>query len=453
MAGSELTPELVLALGRAAARVAGTAGRPFVVGRDTRLSGPMLQAAFSAGVAAEGFDVVDLGVIPTPGVADAALELGAPAAVVSASHNPFGDNGIKLLAAGGRKLTEAQEAEVEPARTVVLESGPGRLDGPALGRVRADGAAVERYCGKVIGALGGRSLSGLRVAVDCANGAASATAPAILGGAGADVVALLSDRPDGTNINAACGSTDPSRLAATVVEQGAQAGLALDGDADRVIAIDEHGQVVDGDRLLALFAADLHARGRLTGPGVAVTVMSNLGFHRAMAGAGIEVVATAVGDRNILDALEARDWSLGGEQSGHIIFRGPNAGPAPLPTTTPLAPTGDGVLTGLLLLDLLARRGDAPLSALAGAAMERLPQVLVNVRVADHRALAEAGPVWDEVGRVEAHLGGNGRVLLRPSGTEPLVRVMVEATTETEARAAADRLATAVVEELGAPTG
>ena len=452
VAGTDLTPELVLALGRAAARVLGRPGTPLVIGRDTRWSGPLLQAAFSAGVAAEGVDVVDLGVIPTPAVADAALERGAPAAVISASHNPFHDNGVKLLSAGGRKLTDEQEEEVEAVLAGVLAAGSGaagsgeadgavgRLGGASLGRLTSDQEAVERYSTRVTGALEGRSLAGLKVALDCANGAASVTARRVFTGAGAELVEVLSDSPDGRNINAGCGSTDPSNLAASVRRHGADVGLAFDGDADRVIAVDEEGEVVDGDRLLALFASDLQARDKLVDHGVAVTVMTNLGFHRAMAACGVEVASTPVGDRNILEALEANGWSLGGEQSGHIIFRGVFPG---------LAPTGDGVLTGLVLLDLLVRRGEK-LSALARAAMERMPQILRNVRVSDHHALPSADSVWDEVRSVEKELGGEGRVLLRPSGTEPLVRVMVEAPTEAAAEAAVERLSSVVVAALGA---
>lgn len=440
VAGTDLTPELVLALGRAAARVLGRPGVPLVVGRDTRLSGPMLQSAFSAGAAAEGLDVVDLGVIPTPAVADAALELSAPAAVISASHNPFQDNGVKLLSAGGRKLTDEQEAEVEAVLAEVTSGGQGsRREGRELGRMGSDPSAADRYCSKVVGALEGRSLSGIRVALDCANGSASVTAEPVFAAAGATVVEVLADRPDGTNINAGCGSTDPTALADAVRRHGADVGLAFDGDGDRVIAVDERGQVVDGDRLLALFASDLQERGRLAGPAVAVTVMTNLGFHRAMAGWGIEVLSTPVGDRHILEALESNGWSLGGEQSGHIIFRGVFPG---------LAATGDGVLTGLVLLDLLSRRGE-PLSRLAGRAMDRMPQVLRNVRVSDHQGLSAADEVWAEVRSVEEELCGEGRVLLRTSGTEPLVRVMVEAPTEEAAVAAADRLSSVVVEALG----
>ena len=455
VAGSDLTPERVLGLGRAAARVLGLAGEPFVIGRDTRRSGPMLQAAFSAGVAAEGFDVIDLGVLPTPGVADAALERGAPAAVISASHNPFGDNGLKLLSAGGRKLTNAQEAAVSDDWAAGATTGAPRT-GSTLGRIDTDPGASDRYCSKVISALQGRTLRGVRVVIDCAHGAGFRTAPAILAAAGADVVEVIGAAPDGTNINAGCGSTDPRLLAAAVIAHGADAGLALDGDADRVIAVDETGEVVDGDRLLALFATDLHARGLLKGPSVAVTVMTNLGFHRAMRAAGISVVSTPVGDRHILESLEAHDGTLGGEQSGHIIFRGLFPG---------VAYTGDGTLTGLLLLDLLRRHREGPapsapsapssLSALAGAAMDRLPQVLKNVPVAaiiDSEHLASAERLQAALRSVEEDLGDSGRVLLRPSGTEPVVRVMVEAPTEAEAGQAADRLAAVVAGVLG-PTG
>jgi phosphoglucosamine mutase len=291
----------------------------------------------------------------------------------------------------------------------------------------------------VVAGIGGRSLGGVRVAIDCANGAATSTAVTILEDAGADLVDVLAAAPDGININAACGSTDPTALARSVVAHQAQVGLAFDGDADRVIAVDNEGHVVDGDRLLALFATDLHRRGLLARDTVAVTVMTNLGFHRAMASAGISVYQTPVGDRYVLEALDGNGWSLGGEQSGHLIFRD-------------LATTGDGVLSGLLLIDLLVRRG-RPLSELASQAMVRLPQVLRNVAVRDHAGLERAGEVWAAVQAVERELGGDGRVLLRPSGTERLVRVMVEAPTQFQAERAADRLVAAVEGALGAPTG
>ena len=452
VAGTELTADLALALGRAAARaliLPGGEARPScLVGRDTRWSGPMLQAAFSAGLAGEGVDVVDLGVLPTPGVAAAAADRRVPAAVISASHNPFVDNGIKLLAAGGRKLSDVEEETVESELESLLLKGPaaaGARTGPAprsgdgLGRLTADPEVRAWYCRQVVASLGGRSLAGVKVAVDCANGAATTTAATILESAGADLVDVLAAAPDGTNINDGCGSTDPGGLARSVLAHRAHVGLALDGDADRVIAVDNEGHVVDGDRLLALFATDLHSRGLLAHGTVVVTVMTNLGFHQAMAEAGIAVHQTPVGDRYVLEALDAHRWSLGGEQSGHLIFRD-------------LATTGDGVLSGLLLIDLLVRHG-RPLSELAAQAMVRLPQVLRNVSVKDHANLDQAEEVWAEVRAVERELGDGGRVLLRPSGTERMVRVMVEAPTQAEAAGAADHLAAAVRGALGAPSG
>jgi phosphoglucosamine mutase len=401
-----------------------------------------LQAALSAGLAAAGVDVVDLGVLPTPGVAAVAAERNLPAAVISASHNSYVDNGIKLFAAGGHKLTTAEEHRVE-AGLAALTEGAVKLNdaeavaGDRIGRLQADPDARAWYCRRVVDALEGRRLEGIRVVVDCAHGAAVSTATEILTAAGADLVEVLAAAPDGRNINAGCGSTDPSSLAASVVAHGADAGLAFDGDADRVIAVDGTGTIVDGDRLLGLFATDLRRQGRLAGDTVVVTVMTNLGFHLAMATAGVRVHQTRVGDRHVLEALDEHGWSLGGEQSGHLIFRD-------------LATTGDGVLSGLLLLDLMVR-ARRPLAALAGEVMDRLPQVLRNVVVPDRDALARAEPVWAEVRAVEAELGDHGRVLLRQSGTEPLVRVMVEAPTEQLADAAAARLVAAVTASLGVP--
>jgi phosphoglucosamine mutase len=452
VAGTELTPELVLAFGRAAARVlagpiatgatgpSGAARPVFLVGRDTRWSGPLLQAALSAGLASEGVDVVDLGVLPTPGVAAVAAERSLAAAVISASHNPYVDNGIKLFAAGGRKLTIAAEQRVEVeladlAQAAPAVAGVGAVTGSEIGRFGVDVDARAWYCDRVAGALEGRRLTGIRVVIDCANGAAVATAADILTAAGAEVVEVLGATPDGCNINAGCGSTDQSLLAASVVGHGADAGLAFDGDADRVIAVDGTGAIVDGDRLLGLFATDLRRRGRLAGNTVVVTVMTNQGFHLAMADAGVTVHQTQVGDRHVLEALDEHGWSLGGEQSGHLVFRD-------------LATTGDGVLSGLLLLDLMVRTGQ-PLADLAAKVMDRFPQVLRNVTVADRDALARADQVWAEVRAVEAELGDQGRVLLRQSGTEPLVRVMVEAPTEDAANQAADRLVAAVTATLG----
>ena len=440
VAGSELTPELVLALGRAAGRI--VVGDPPVwyLGRDTRRSGPMLGAALAAGLTAEGADVVDLGVVPTPAVAAIAASRQAPAAMVSASHNPYADNGIKLFGPGGRKLDDATEGRVEAELLRLVEEGAHglpRREGTDLGVLRSDPQAASWYRRRVIdAALGGRRLDGIRVAVDCANGAASHLAPDVLTAAGADVVAVLGDEPDGRNINAACGSTDPSKLSAAVVAEGADVGLAFDGDADRLIAVDGTGQVVDGDRLLAIFAADLRHRGLLRGDTVVVTVMSNLGFHRAMVAEGITVHQTGVGDRLVLAALEDGNWSLGGEQSGHIIF-------------ADLATTGDGILAGVALLDALGRE-KRTLEDWAGGIMDRVPQVLRNVTVSDRAGLDQATTVWSAVAAVEDDLAGTGRVLLRPSGTEPLVRVMVEAPTEDAAAAAVDRLEQALVAALGA---
>jgi phosphoglucosamine mutase len=455
LANEELAPEAVLALGRAAAGVLGPssardaspsgAARPcFVVGRDTRRSGSLVQAALAAGLAAEGADVVDVGVMPTPAVAYLAAEKGLPAAVISASHNPYWDNGVKFFSAGGTKLSDEMEQVLEAELDAFL-AGNRRAAQPlptkdAVGAITTDPGALERYERFVLGGLSGRSLSGLRVALDCANGAAWQSAPEIFSAAGAQVVAVLGVHPDGTNINDHCGSTDPRALAEAVVSHGADIGLAFDGDADRMIAVDAMGNVVDGDRLLALFATDLEARGLLAGGTVVVTVMTNLGFHKAMARAGVKVhMVSAVGDRYVLEALEANGWALGGEQSGHIVFRS-------------LATTGDGVMSGLLLADLIVRRGE-PLAPLAAASMERLPQVLRNVAVADRHGLAEAAAVWEEVRRTEQILGQGGRVLLRPSGTEPLVRVMVEAPTEDEANAAVERLVDVLHVSLGEPVG
>jgi phosphoglucosamine mutase len=434
VANSELTPELVLSLGRAAARVLGPG--PWLVGRDTRISGPLLFSALAAGLAAEGASVVDLGVLPTPAVAFTCGERDRPGAVISASHNPFGDNGVKLFAPGGRKLTDDVEARIE-AELVAKSAGEART-GAAIGTVGADaGDAAARYRAHLGAALEGRRLDGMRVVLDCANGAASTVAEAVFVDAGAAEVTVLAAAPDGTNINAGCGSTHPEGLQRAVVDAGGGAiGLAFDGDADRVLAVAEDGSLVDGDHILALCAVDLRDRGRLAGDKVVVTVMSNLGFRLAMERAGVGVVETKVGDRYVLEALDDQHLSLGGEQSGHVIFHD-------------LASTGDGVLTGLLLADLVRRAG-RPLRELAAQAMTRLPQVLHNVRVASRDGLADAAEVWDEVRAVEAELGHEGRVLLRPSGTEPLVRVMVEAPTAEVAAAAAGRLAAVVGRALGA---
>ncbi len=433
VANAELTPELVLALGRAAARVLG--GGPFLVGRDTRISGPLLQAALSAGLASEGADVVDLGVIPTPGVAWLSAADRRPAAVISASHNPFPDNGVKFFMPGGRKLSDEVETRLE-AELDGLVVGPketqARATGPTIGRLSAQDATA-RYVEAVMATIDGRRLDGLPVVIDCANGAAWQTAPAVLGGLGADIV-VLNDAPDGLNINDACGSTHPEALQREVVARGAAVGLAFDGDADRVLAVDAAGGVVDGDQLIAICALDRRTHRRLPGDTVVVTVMANLGFRRAMAEHGITLVETAVGDRYVLEAMERGGWALGGEQSGHIIFGD-------------LLATGDGVLTGLQLLDVMARTGRS-LAELA-AVMIRLPQVLRNVPVASRSGMNGAGELAVAVKAAEVGLGERGRVLVRPSGTEPVVRVMVEAVTVAEAEAASEILCEAVRRAFG----
>ena len=434
VANAELTPELVLALGRATARV--LPATAFVVGRDTRRSGPLLQAALSAGLAAEGADVIDVGVLPTPALAWLSARRGIPAAVVSASHNPFADNGIKLFAAGGSKLSVETESAIEDELDRILEPsvrGPRSPEGFGVGRLLAETDQGEAYADHLVGLLEGRRLDGLRVVVDGANGAASEVAAGVFTRLGADVVTVGCE-PDGSNINDGCGSTHPETLATAVVEHGADLGLALDGDADRLLAIDHTGALAGGDELLALFTLDLAARGRLAGNTVVVTVMTNLGFRNAMSERGIVVRETPVGDRHVLAALDADGLALGGEQSGHIIFR-------------ELATTGDGLLTGLVLCDLVARSGRR-LSELVDGLVDRVPQVLLNVPVPDTGLLADAAAVWSAVAEEEARLGEGGRVLLRPSGTEPLVRVMVEATGEGVAEAIAERLGKLVGFEL-----
>lgn len=435
VAGSELTPELALSVGRAAART--VRGSPWLVGRDTRLSGTMIQSALSAGLAAEGVDVVDVGVVPTPGLAWLAADRGVPAAMVSASHNPFGDNGIKLLGAGGTKLAHELETAIQDELDKPAAPVPdaGRI-GTGLGSLRLDPDAVEAYEAHLVAVGGQGSHFGGEVVVDCANGAASTVAPAVLERLGIRHKVLFAE-PNGVNINAGCGSTDLRPLQEAVVASGAALGVAFDGDADRVLAVDHSGELVDGDQLLALFAFDLLERDLLAGGSIVVTVMSNLGLRQALARRGIGIVETPVGDRYVSDALEAHGLQLGGEQSGHLVFRRHGS-------------TGDGVLTALMLLELVARNA-RPLAELATDAMTRLPQVLRNVRVADPVHLASAGAIWEEVALAQSELGDNGRLLLRASGTEALVRVMAEAPTHELASEVVERLVQVVIRELGAP--
>jgi phosphoglucosamine mutase len=454
VAGEDLTGRLAMDLATAAAgmlqdmRAATASGRDHarlvaVVGRDPRASGEFLEAAVVAGLAGAGVDVLRLGVIPTPGVAFLTAALGADLGVMlSASHNPAPDNGIKLFARGGFKLPDAAEDEIE-AR-MAAPGWPRGLPASGFGRVRDASGEHERYLAHLLasqtgtgelGAVGGAhtapaaaSLAGLRVVVDCAHGAASALAPELLRRAGADVIAIGAE-PDGENINADCGSTHLEALSAAVTKHGADAGIAHDGDADRCLAVDATGETIDGDQILAVLALELQGRGLLAGDTVVATVMSNLGFRKAMAKAGITVVETAVGDRYVLEAMRAGDFVLGGEQSGHIIM-------------LDHATTGDGMLTALHLLGAAARQGTT-LADLARV-MTRYPQVLVNVSGVDKQRAARSPELAAAVAAAEAELGTAGRVLVRPSGTEPAVRVMIEATDHEHAQRLADGLAATI---------
>jgi phosphoglucosamine mutase len=429
LANADLTPELALAVASAAARVLvahDASHRPVaVVGRDPRASGEMLEAAVIAGLAAAGADVLQVGVLPTPAVAHLTAAYGADLGVVlSASHNPMPDNGIKLFASGGLKLADDIEAEIESE----VEAGADtRPIGAAVGRVRQATDAAERYLDHILASVQ-VSLDGLHVVVDCANGAASSVAPELYRRAGAQVTAIAAE-PDGVNINHGVGSTHLDHLRAAVRAHGADLGIAHDGDADRCLAVDAAGETVDGDQILAMCALALHEAGTLRAGTVVATVMSNLGFHHAMRAHGIEVLTTAVGDRYVLETMRAKDLNLGGEQSGHIVF-------------TDSATTGDGLLTALHVMARM-KATERSLTELA-AVVDRLPQVLLNVAVTDREAVATSPVVLDAVRAAEAELGDSGRILLRPSGTEQLVRVMVEAPTQAQAEAIARTVADAV---------
>jgi phosphoglucosamine mutase len=431
VAGEFLTAELALALGRAATHQTGARRPQVLIIRDTRESGEMLQAAVAAGVSEAGGDALLGGVLPTPA---APLLIGRYgfdlAAVLSASHNPYRDNGIKFFAGDGYKLTDEAELAIERE---LDRARPAHGDGgelPEIGRIRELRGAPEDYLRELHTRFVDLDLHGLDVLLDCANGATHHVAPEIMRRLGAKVTALAV-APDGRNINAGCGSTHVEALAERVVSGGHDVGFAFDGDGDRVLAVDRRGAVVDGDELIALATLHLHGRGRLAGNGVVVTVMTNYGFHAAMERAGVQVASTGVGDRYVLEELRARGWTLGGEQSGHIIEMGFNR-------------TGDGLAGALLTLEALAGRDLSERDAMA-----RLPQRLVNVRVRDRAALVGAQDVEEAVRAAEQELAGRGRVLVRPSGTEPLVRVMVEAPTDEEAEAVCGRLATLVERELG----
>lgn len=434
LANGQLTGELALGLGVAAARVLVDHGeydrdRPLaVVGRDTRISGQFLEHAVVAGLSSAGVDVLRLRVLPTPGVAYLTDLLGADVGVViSASHNAMPDNGIKFLARGGVKLDDALEREIED----VLHSDWHRPTGGDVGRVAPHVGTVERYAAHLAATVDS-PLDGLRVVLDCANGAASEVGPLALRQAGAEVIAINAS-PDGLNINDNCGSTHLEPLRKAVLEHGAAAGFALDGDADRCLAVDRNGEVVDGDQIMAILALALRDKGTLRHDTVVATVMSNLGFVLAMRDAGITVKQTAVGDRYVLEEMKRAGHTLGGEQSGHVIM-------------SRHATTGDGLLTALQLLDRMVAT-DQPLHRLADV-MTRLPQVLVNVPGVDRSRTDSDPELAEAVVAAAARLGDTGRVLLRPSGTEPLVRVMVEAPTPEEARSVADGLADVVRRRL-----
>ncbi|RNL83833.1 phosphoglucosamine mutase [Halostreptopolyspora alba] len=434
VAGRDLTATLALDLALAAAQVLTGGrranGRPrAVVGRDPRASGEFLEAAVVAGLASSGVDVVRLGVVPTPGVAYLTDAFEADFGVMlSASHNAAPDNGIKFFARGGQKLPDEVEDEIE-AR---LGAGAEPVVGADVGRVSDASDGAERYVRHLLDSAPYR-LDGLRVVVDCANGAATRVAPDTLRRAGAEVV-TIGDRPDGLNINEGCGSTQLAALREAVREHGADAGVAHDGDADRCLAVAADGTVVDGDQILGILALELRETGQLADDTLVITVMSNLGLKLAMKEAGITVVETPVGDRYVLEEMKAGHYSLGGEQSGHVVL-------------LDHASTGDGLLTSLHLLGVVNHRRQ-PLNELAKV-MTKLPQVLVNVSDVDRGRVASSEELAEAVARAEDELGETGRVLLRPSGTEPKVRVMVEAATEPQARTVAERLAEVVRSTLG----
>lgn len=428
VANRELTAELAVALGSAAARHLASASTPgrrvAVIGRDPRASGEMLEAAVIAGLTSKGVDALRVGVLPTPAVAYLTGAYDADFGVmISASHNPMPDNGIKIFGPGGRKLDDGTEDQIE-----ALVGDPGlRPVGAGIGRVVDAEDAADRYLRHLSKASTVR-LDGLTVVVDCAHGAASAVAPRAYRAAGARVIAINAE-PNGLNINDNCGSTHLDSLRSAVVTHRADLGLAHDGDADRCLAVDADGNLVDGDHIMVVLALAMHEADELASRTLVTTVMSNLGLHLAMRSAGITVRTTGVGDRYVVEELRAGDYSLGGEQSGHIVM------PA-------LGSTGDGIVTGLRLMNRMAQTGSS-LAHLASA-MRTLPQVLINVTVADKATAATAPSVRSAVGQAEAELGDTGRILLRPSGTEPMIRVMVEAPEEDIAQRLATRVAEAV---------
>jgi phosphoglucosamine mutase len=419
--GEVLDPELATALGRAAAAETGVDAPQVVIVRDTRESGPMLEHALAAGIAAGGGDAYIAGVLPTPAASILVRRHGLDlAAVVSASHNPWHDNGIKFFGPSGTKLEDEAEARIEQR----IETG---IEASRIGRIRALEGALEDYL-RELSSTFALDLSGRKVLLDCANGATSRAAPAAFGRLGASVETIAAE-PDGRNINDGCGAMHTEQLAGRIAKSGADIGFAFDGDGDRLLAVDRTGRVRDGDEIVAIVARHLRDAGQLPG-GVAVTVMTNFGFRAAMADAGIEVATTQVGDRHVIEELRERDWVIGGEQSGHVVW-------------TEFAPTGDGIAAALLLERAL---NGADLADVVP--FERLPQRLVNVELADRDALDAATGLWEAIEREGAALGDRGRVLVRPSGTEPLVRFMVEARTIEECDAVLGRLTEVAAREL-----
>ncbi|MEE9414570.1 MAG: phosphoglucosamine mutase [Acidimicrobiales bacterium] len=420
---TQLTVDFVYALGVAAARVIG--GDHYLIGRDTRESGPDFERALAKGLASGGASIGLLAVVPTPAVAWLSSADDVAGAMISASHNRFSDNGVKLFAEGGLKLSDEVQDQIQIELDVLL----GEVTEPSAGVVATNATDdVSRYVDAVIASVDGRKFAGTTVVLDCANGSAAQIAPAVFEELGADVVAVATE-PDGRNINDGCGSTHLEGLQAAVSEHAADFGFAFDGDADRMLAVDNLGSIVDGDQILAMCAVDLSSRGRLAGDTVVVTVMSNLGFRRAMAAVDIAVVDTKVGDRYVLEALDEGGYSLGGEQSGHVIFR-------------EVATTGDGLLSALQVTDLVLRSGRS-FDDIAASSMVRFPQILENVQVVGRVSDLDV-KLAPAIANAEAELGDDGRVLIRPSGTEPLIRVMVEADTAERAAAAATMLVEAV---------
>jgi phosphoglucosamine mutase len=434
VANRDLTADLALNLAKAAALVLGEAARKdgrrpiAVIGRDPRISGEYLAAAVSSGLASSGVDVYDAGVIPTPATAFLTADFGADFGVmISASHNPAPDNGIKFFAAGGHKLADEIEDKIEAA----MHSAALSPIGAGVGRVQRFADAEDRYIVHLLGAIP-NPLDGLKIVIDCAHGAASAISPQVFADSGAQVIVIGND-PDGLNINAGFGSTHMSALQSAVLEHNADMGFAHDGDADRCLAVDHDGQIIDGDQLMAILALSLKARGELARNTLVATVMSNLGLRLAMREADIEMIETKVGDRYVLEQIREGGYTLGGEQSGHIIF-------------SRFATTGDGILTGLMIAAEVKRTGKS-LQELA-AQMKTYPQVLINVKGVDRSRVESDQGLKDIVAEAEADLGATGRVLLRASGTEALVRVMVEAADEGTAHSWADRIARVVEKNL-----